>query len=328
MGKLGNSKERDKIMSKTEITEYHDIAEITFKEARDTLRRYRERGTRQSLITLKLSRQLIEHQSGALGDEKWDVYEQAFVAAMDLGEFTIAEGYLQAVTAQFPESKRVWRLAGLLQESYGELDWAEESYRENVKTDASDAASIKRIISLYKHQGKLAECVQELNAYLAIYQCDAESWWELAEIYLGENEYEKAAFCFEELIIINPHNPLVHQRYAETKATIGGFENLKVAKKYFALAAQKSGFASNRALLGVIVTSEQLINMKGVSSQEKVELKELMNWANEKIGLKLEKARQEVTRNNPNKTATDDEITQHIEAGVDTLCSIVDSLKV
>ena len=33
--------------------------------------------------------------------------------------------------------------------------------------------------------------------------------------------------------------------------------------------------------------------MKGVSSQEKVELKELMNWANEKIGLKLEKARQE-----------------------------------
>ena len=156
------------------------------------------------------------------------------------------------------------------------MDWAEESYRENVKTDASDAASIKRIISLYKHQGKLAECVQELNAYLAIYQCDAESWWELAEIYLGENEYEKAAFCFEELIIINPHNPLVHQvncvfykvqvktqnkRYAETKATIGGFENLKVAKKYFALAAQKSGFASNRALLGVIVTSEQLIKL-------------------------------------------------------------------
>ena len=33
--------------------------------------------------------------------------------------------------------------------------------------------------------------------------------------------------------------------------------------------------------------------MKGVSSAEKAELKELMNWANEKIGLKLEKARRE-----------------------------------
>ena len=125
--------------------------------------------------------------------------------------FRVSFSFINSVNSKITESKRVWRLAGLLQESYGESDWAEESYRENVKTDASDAASIKRIISLYKHQGKLAECVQELNAYLAIYQCDAESWWELAEIYLGENEYEKAAFCFEELIIINPHNPLVHQ---------------------------------------------------------------------------------------------------------------------
>ena len=157
----------------------------------------------------------------------------------------------------FPESKRVWRLAGLLQESYGELDWAEENYRENIKNDPSDAASVKRIISLYKHQGKMAECVRELNKlgcpfenypkfstsfysrfssevfhkfgcflhgkivlkfcwttqkqYLETYQCDAESWFELAEIYLGEHEYEKAAFCFEELIVINPTNSIVHQ---------------------------------------------------------------------------------------------------------------------
>lgn len=315
-------------MSKGDITGYHDISEISFIEARDTLRRYRERGTRQSLITLKLSRQLIEHSAAKLGDEKWDVYEQAFIAAIDLGEFVIAEGYLQTITAQFPESKRVWRLAGLLQESYGELDWAEENYRENIKTDSSDAASVKRIISLYKHQGKLAECVQELNKYLSIYQCDGESWWELAEIYLSENEYEKAAFCFEEIIIIQPTNPLIYQRYAEVKATIGGFENLKLAKKYFCLAAQKSGFSSNRALLGVIVTSEQMMNTKGVSSNEKAELKELMNWANEKIGLKLEKARREVTRNNPQKTIKDEEITQHIESGVDTLCQIVDAIKI
>ena len=33
--------------------------------------------------------------------------------------------------------------------------------------------------------------------------------------------------------------------------------------------------------------------MKGSSAAEKAEMKELMNWANEKIGLKLEKARRE-----------------------------------
>ena len=35
-----------KKMSKGDITGYHDISEISFIEARDTLRRYRERGTR------------------------------------------------------------------------------------------------------------------------------------------------------------------------------------------------------------------------------------------------------------------------------------------
>ena len=50
-----------------------------------------------------------------------------------------------------------------------------------------------------------------MNKYLEIFQCDAESWFELAEIYLSEYEYEKAAYCFEELILLNPANFLIHQ---------------------------------------------------------------------------------------------------------------------
>ena len=88
----------------------------------------------------------------------------------------------------------------------------------------------------------------------------------------------------------------------------------------------------------LIIAKTNFYSTKGVSSNEKAELKELMNWANEKIGLKLEKARREgslrkllqssntfllVTRNNPQKTIKDEEITQHIESGVDTLCQIV-----
>ena len=53
--------------------------------------------------------------------------------------------------------------------------------------------------------------MSELNKYLSIYQCDAEGWFELAEIYLSEYEYEKAAYCFEELIILNPANYIIYQ---------------------------------------------------------------------------------------------------------------------
>ena len=83
------------------------------------------------------------------------------------------------------------------------------------------------------------------------------------------------------------------QRYAETKATIGGVENLKTAKKYYCQSARMSGFNSNRALLGLVVVCEQLQTMKGVSATEKTELKELVEWANAKLQIKYDKAREE-----------------------------------
>ena len=63
---------------------------------------------------------------------------------------------------------------------------------------------------------------------------DHEAWTELADLYLEKNKlvrivsavswmvlslsrssYEKAAFCLEELLLVNPHYHLHHQRYAE-----------------------------------------------------------------------------------------------------------------
>ena len=45
-----------------------------------------------------------------------------------------------------------------------------------------------------------------MNKYLEDFMCDGEAWMELCEIYILEQEYTKAAFCCEELILQNPHN--------------------------------------------------------------------------------------------------------------------------
>ena len=34
---------------------------------------------------------------------------------------------------------------------------------------------------------------------------DSEAWCELCDMYIAEQEYSKAAFCMEELILANPH---------------------------------------------------------------------------------------------------------------------------
>ena len=45
---------------------------------------------------------------------------------------------------------------------------------------------------------------------------------ELCDLYIGEQDYGRAAFCCEELILSQPNNHLYFQRYAEIKYTQGG----------------------------------------------------------------------------------------------------------
>lgn len=83
---------------------------------------------------------------------------------------------------------------------------------------------------------------------------DQEAWQELCELYLHEQEYNEAAFCMEELLLHNPHNHLMHQRYAEIKYTQGGYNCMELARSYFAQ-AYKLNPHNMRALFGVYLVS-------------------------------------------------------------------------
>ena len=49
---------------------------------------------------------------------------------------------------------------------------------------------------------------------------DVEAWQELCSLYLQVQEYARAAFCAEELILHQPHNHLMHQRLADIRYTM------------------------------------------------------------------------------------------------------------
>ncbi|CAM9429902.1 unnamed protein product, partial [Heterosigma akashiwo] len=51
--------------------------------------------------------------NSSLGDEVWTIYEQVFMASLDLGEQEVANHALNALKKKFPGSSRVKRLAGL-----------------------------------------------------------------------------------------------------------------------------------------------------------------------------------------------------------------------
>lgn len=54
------------------------------------------------------------------------------------------------------------------------------------------------------------------------FMSDQEAWHELSNLYMAVNDYTKAAFCMEEVLLHNPHSHLIHQRLGEIRYTMVG----------------------------------------------------------------------------------------------------------
>jgi ER membrane protein complex subunit 2 len=63
--------------------------------------------------------------------------------------------------------------------------------------------------------------VEELHKAVSVFYGDFQLWLEMAEIYLSLCDYPAAAFCFEELILLQPNNHAFHTRLADTYYTLG-----------------------------------------------------------------------------------------------------------
>ena len=98
-------------------------------------------------------------------------------------------------------------------------------------------------------------------------KADHEAWSELCDLYLIEHDYTKAAFCAEELLLINPHNHLNHERYASIRYSQGDYDK---ARTYY-FSALKINPANIRALYGIMLTAINLSIKTSSSSNPKAQ---------------------------------------------------------
>lgn len=73
--------------------------------------------------------------------------------------------------------------------------------------------------------------IRYLNLIAFRFMSDQEAWHELCSLYLSENEYSKAAFCMEEVLLHNPHSHLIHQRLAEIRYTMVSTLNVCISSE-------------------------------------------------------------------------------------------------
>lgn len=107
---------------------------------------------------------------------------------------------------------------------------------------------------------------------------DTEAWQELCDLYINEQDYAKAAFCVEELILHHPQNHLYHQRYADIKYTQGGYDNMELAKAYYCQALKLCP-SNMRALYGLFLTTTNISNSQKSTAQKKKDAMKLSDWS-------------------------------------------------
>jgi len=227
------------------------VSALSFKEKTQALREMRRTKARRSDVCVALGLTVL-NSVGSM--EQNNIYEQVFLAALELGNQEVAKECLAALQAKFPDSTRVKRLAGLRCEAEGEYEDALKEYKALVEENPSNMAAMKRKVCVYKAQGDLRQACSALHDLLYIFSSDAFSWLELSEIHLSLGEYEAAAHCLEELVMLEPYCAHYHARLADIYYTIGGDkEHFLLARKHYTLSLnQQCANINMRALYGLV----------------------------------------------------------------------------
>ena len=206
----------------------------------------------------------------------WLILEQVCMAGLDLHDAFLVKECITELDKKFPGSSRVSRLNVMAKlELRSRYDEANKCYEKLIAKDKTNALYYKRRVAVLEAQGRSAEAIKELTEYLKKFMNDNEAWSELCDLYVSEQEYTKAVFCAEELILAHPHNFLNHLRYAEIQYTINTAESLELARSYFAH-AHKLNRESVRVLYGLHLATHALLHNTGNRTPNPVRQKELI----------------------------------------------------
>ena len=168
--------------------------------------------------------------------ERLGALEQICIAALHVKDRNLADEALsQIVSSIGNKSVRYRRLLALRLESTNDISGATKIYDSLLKENPSSAFALKRKYCVLKSQlGKETEAREALNDYLERNGSDVGAWAEMSKFCAEMGDYSGAAYCYEEIVLCSPLSSAVHCTMGEWYATIGGKDNLKLARKHMA----------------------------------------------------------------------------------------------
>ncbi|GKT49297.1 TPR repeat-containing protein C19B12.01 [Colletotrichum spaethianum] len=152
--------------------------------------------------------------------ELWTIYENLLLACLRTGDSQAAHQCLERLIIRFgDENERIMAFKGLVKEAEadndGELAQVLMEYETILGANATNIPVAKRRIALLKSTGKTSEAITALNSLVDFNPTDAESWAELADLYLSQGLYSQSIFALEEVLVLTPNAWNMHARLGE-----------------------------------------------------------------------------------------------------------------
>jgi predicted Zn-dependent protease len=225
----------------------------------------------QSLLGLKLAKGL-DDESARLA-----VLEQVCLASLDMHDHDLAEICLDGLSDKIgKESSRFRRLWARYIEASGDYEGAGKIYDEILKDNPANLVALQRKYCIARAQKKEPEeVVAALNEYLGQQMSDVSGWYEMAKLRMSLADFKGAAYALEQVILGSPLDSDIHMQLAEVYATLGGLENLILARKHMAQALELDG-SNMRAQFGLVSVANQYLEESAQAGKKDVDQHELL----------------------------------------------------
>lgn len=228
--------------------------------------------------------------SKKLSDEsaRLTVLEQICLAAIDVNNDKLADKCLSKLKEVVSkDSARFRSLLARCLEGDGQSEGAEKIYDALLEDNPANLMALKRKYCLLRSQvGKEVETMDALNVYLQQNISDSAGWYEMSRYCLELGNYRGAAYALEEVVLGCPLDSHVHCMLGEVYATLGGLENLQLARKHMAQSLELDG-SNRRALFGLVSVSNDYLaesskSKKNVDDHDVEVARELVKYGAEK----------------------------------------------
>lgn len=208
-----------------------DLMDLTRHQKIDLLEKMRVHGSRNPHITYFLATDVLSGGGGNLSaGERYELYEQVLIASLHSGRIDKAYMYLNLLEKRFGRtSMRVRRLRGLCYEAEGKMEEARKLYELLRKQDPSTDFFVKRLVAMFKSEGKYRDAIDVLEhqevytdedekplRYFDVHRVGVlDTYQELSNLHYVCGAIDRALYYAEEMQLCDPNSYLTHNRIAE-----------------------------------------------------------------------------------------------------------------